>query len=962
MPRLLLLPALLLLAACGRDPAEPPSGLAVSAPVAAAGRMFPYQEHILGNGLRLLTMEDHTCPMVAVQVWYSVGSRDEPAGRQGFAHLFEHLMFRGSDRYGPSGFMDLVNSVGGSVNGFTSFDQTVYTMALPADQLELAFWLEAERMAFLTIDQAGFETERRVVEEERRKGLNRPFGDLYEKGLAAMYKNHPYRHSPIGTIRDLRAATAADAHAWWRDHYAPDRATVVVVGDLSHGQVKALAERSFGWIRPGGVARPAVPAEPLPSTSATIDLQLANAPTPGVGLVWRTCPSRHDDALALDLLASLAGQGPSSRVHRRLVNELAVAVSVTVLHHTLAEDGFFAAIAVVNPLTGDLAAAEKALREELTRLLAEGPTAEELAKAQVGEERSWVFGQASAENKASTLGVAAVETGDLSSLERRLERLRSIRLDDLRRVGQHWLRPDRCLTLRVPGQGLATSLGRTMGLGATVEEESVTAPAKAPPPPGRPGEQRPADWPTQPPMAEPRLQFPDPVVLRDQLPHGLSMHMVVDHELPLVEVALVVPRGAWCETRPGALNLACSLLTRGTTTHDEAALAELLDRQGMRLSASVSLDAVQVRGSCLSERLPLLLDLLAEVMCQPTFPDKPLAVAKSQLVTNLTNRATSPAWLAEREMARQLFGKHPYARPVEGTIPEVEALTRADLVAAWSQAIKDAPATLILVGDVEPKAATALAERSFRIRPWNLPSPPPPPPEAQPPAGPSRIVIVDCPTANQVEIRLAGPGLTQADPRLGTATMVASYFGVAFGSRLNKAIRVEQGRTYGAWGGYDSYRFAGRFQANTFTRVDQTAATINQILGEIRRLVQDPPTPDEIQRNRRFQLGSLPRRYETCGQITGRLAHLAGNQLPDDHFKRLYENIGRATPADCLALAQATIDPTRMLIVVAGPAKTLAPALAGIAPVQVVDGSGKIVDSHDKTPLNDKANRAGAGG
>jgi zinc protease len=226
---------------------------------ASSAPLFPARELTLTNGLHVLVLEDHNCPLVAVQVWYHVGSANEPPGRHGFAHLFEHMMFRGTDRLGPTDHFDLLHSVGGNCNAFTSFDETCYHETLPARQLELALWLESERMAFLTVDGAGFSTERKVVEEERRLDLGLPYGEIADKGPPLVFGQHPYGHDPLGTFQDLRQATPTEVHAWWTRWYTPNNATLVIVGDVQPDRVHALCERYFGWIPPVPQGREELP-------------------------------------------------------------------------------------------------------------------------------------------------------------------------------------------------------------------------------------------------------------------------------------------------------------------------------------------------------------------------------------------------------------------------------------------------------------------------------------------------------------------------------------------------------------------------------------------------------------------------------------------------------------------------------------------------------------------------------
>jgi zinc protease len=907
--------------------------------------LFPYRESVLKNGLRVITLEDRSCPIVAVQVWYHVGSKDEHPDRQGFAHLFEHMMFRGTDRLGPTDHFDLIRGVGGSTNGFTQFDATTYIETVPSPQIELALWLEAERMSFLTINPEGFETERKVVEEERRMGLNRPYGDLFDKALPAIFREHPYRWSPIGNIAHLRAARVSELREWWRRRYTPNNATLVIAGDVAHERAAALAERYFGWIPAVEAPRAAIAREPDRTEAAAVILKLENAPAPGGALVWRTAGESHPDVLGLDLLATILGGGASSRLYRRLVQKQSLAVYSLAFHYTLEQDGLFAAAAVLSPMGSDLDRALAAVRDEVERLRTEGVTPREMEKARNQKLRELVFKLLAVDDKALALGESAVMGGDPALLDRRLRRLRDLSSSDLHQLARSYLDPKKTIAVQVPGGGFLGALkGITKLFSPERQAEEAAAVAvetdPSPPPPGRPGVVRPADYPRTPPVRDAIVDFTDPIVHRWQLANGLKVLAVKNAEVPVVFAELLLPSGAWCEEKPGAANLALAMLTRGTERFTEEALAEELETLAIQVAGSAGMDASQISASCLKEHAGRMFEMLGEVAMRPTFPDKPLATLKSQVVMGLSVSANNPAHLAGRELSRRLFGAHPYARQVSGEIADVNARTAEDLRRTWRAFAQPRGAALIVAGDIEPAEALACAERVFGG--WTAAAPPPAV-ELPPLAGPesTRIVVVDRPGAGQSEIRVGRLGISHADPALARARLVGAYFGGSFGSRLNKAVRVEKGRTYGAFGGFTPSRFAGAFACGTFTKTDQTADTVKQILSEVRRLVQEPPTEDELTRHRRYFLGSAAARHETPQQIAGMLAHVELNGLPPDYFRTLYAEIGRLDAEACMGFVRRAVEPDRVVVVVVGDAAKIVPPLKSIAPVAVVDSTGK---------------------
>ena len=304
-------------------------------------KQFDYRHIELDNGLDVITLEDFSCPIVAVQLWYHVGSKNEDPNRQGFAHMFEHMMFRGTDKLGPTDHFKFIRQVGGSSNGYTSFDRTVYLETLPADQIELALWLEAERMAFLKIDQEAFVTERKGVEEECRMHLNEPYGTLMENLLAEVYTVHPYRWAPIGKIRDLEAASVQEIRNFWLRYYVPSNTVLIIAGAVTHAQAQEAAKRYLGWI-PRYAEPPRVAVrEPMPGAARSVTIKEKNAPAPGVGVVYRTVPVRDRDSIVLDIAGEIIGGGHSSRLYRELVAEKQLAVQVFVESFSLEQDGLF---------------------------------------------------------------------------------------------------------------------------------------------------------------------------------------------------------------------------------------------------------------------------------------------------------------------------------------------------------------------------------------------------------------------------------------------------------------------------------------------------------------------------------------------------------------------------------------------------------------------------------------------
>ncbi len=420
----------------------------VVAPAVHAEDAKSVHEALLANGLRIVTLEDHSCPVVAVQVWYHVGSKDEDPERQGFAHMFEHMMFRGTDRLGPEDHFEFIRAAGGDCNAYTSFDQTVYVQTVPREQLPMVLWLEAERMASLKVDQAGFETERAVVEEERRLGLNQPYGSVLEKLLAQVFTKHPYRWSTIGNIDHLRRATAEELLRFWEKFYVPNNATLIVVGDVDHAAVEKEAEKAFGWIPRCGEPPRIEAREPLFDAPKSITISEDRGPVPIVAVAYRTVGLGHPDALPLEMLMSIVGGGESSRLYRTLVDDSEVAVMAMGAAMSLEHEGFAAAGAVLMPFA-NMDKPLEMLDTEVSRVASEGVTEAELKKAKTNFLRNLVDSSATVESKAQKVGTAAVFEGGAARMANRAKEIEAVTLADLKRVASTYFVPERKVVLRI---------------------------------------------------------------------------------------------------------------------------------------------------------------------------------------------------------------------------------------------------------------------------------------------------------------------------------------------------------------------------------------------------------------------------------------------------------------------------------------------------------------------------------
>ncbi len=878
---------------------------------------WQFSDDRLDNGLRVLTLQDRRVPIVSVQVWYHVGSKDEDPERQGFAHMFEHMMFRGSDRIGPQDHFRYLQQVGARVNGYTSFDQTVYWETLPAAHLDLALWLEAERMGRLRIDEEYFAAEREVVKEElRMRVLNRPYGSLREEIHKAAFIEHPYRWTPIGRLDHLNEATVDELRAFFKTYYTPNNATLVVVGDVTPQEVLAKARQYLGSV-PRGPQPPRVTvAEPPFAGPRTVELT-DKAPSPLAACIFHGPSARDEESIVADVLARILGSGQSSRLYRGLVQGRRIAVNASAYARPLEQAGLVVLSATLKPDVS-AEAGEQALTEEIQRLIDDGLDDGEVDKARNQALAAYVRASETVQDRATQLGYAAVVLDDAHRVNIDLLRLRAVTADQVMAAARRILTDRNRLSVLVRPDPNART-------GEAVSDKSET---QAEPVPDLP---RPADMPTGD-LAR-AAEIPLPVVHR--LDNGLRVMVVRDPATPAVTVTYAVLGGSAADPadQAGLAQVTAHTLRRGTGRYSGDELAELLDRHGMSLSETADYEDLTVSLWMLSDHRDLGVDLLAEMVRRPIFPQEEIAnyVARSRAARAIDEK--DPSTIATRTLLGEVFGDHYLARPVDGTSQSLAGITREAVATFHEHRFVPESACLMFAGDITVEQAMKLAGRHFGDwagRPPALVSP------LVPPTKPSQITLVPQAGALQSEIRVGQVvSLNRRDPDYAAARLLSHLFGGSFSSRLNRVLRIERGLTYGARGYFDVKREAALLRIHTFTRTDRTAEAVRTIIEEVERLGQVEVTAEELAAARDTLIGSFQVELETPARIAAMHWNLMVWDLPPTWYTQHLAAIAAVrTPAELTAIAARLIAPQRLAIIVVGDAAELAPALGEIAHVQ----------------------------
>lgn len=928
------------------------SGLIVSAetPAPTAQVPFDYQVMTLKNGMQVITLEDHSCPVAAVQVWYHVGSKNEQPDKRGFAHMFEHMMFRGTDRVQPEQHMELLHRIGGESNAYTSFDNTVYIQDVPSNQVELVFWLESERMAFLKINDENFHTERNVVAEEYRLYREFPYGNVPEELFPQLLRGGTYSWNVIGLLEDLYASTSQDLQHFWNTYYIPNNATLVVVGDINHAEIQRLAEKYFGWI-PQYPAPPDLAVKPAPINTQPLKFTVTaeNGPAPVIGIGYHTVPRGHPDQLALDMLGTILGGGESSRIYTRLVLKDKSAVVAGAMAMSLEKDGGIGAGAVLNPfsalnpLSKDKEKAFQALREEIERIKQDGPTEQEVLKAKNTALRSAVTSQLAVSRKADVLGDFAVIEQDVSRVNRQFDDIRAITAQDIQRVAQNYFLPEREIEVDIKPSVLGFLKSQLFGKSAPlpVSEATTGQPAEtkaAAEPSGKPGLQaiRPKDLSETPPTAPLLNAKFDASVHEMTLANGLKVVVIPNHEVPFVTYKLGLLAGAFADPpeAPGTAAMAAMMLTRGTAAHSYEELSALLETYAINVGGWADLDTASVDASAVTDEAERAMQALAEVVLTPMFPAHQFVILQNQVRTLKAVEEFTPQYQANRELRKRLFGNHPYARMADGELTDLNKITTDGMKQWWQTYVRPDLSVLYVAGDLDETTARQLAEKYFGN--WQVASPKPAlavPPLPAP--QPTHIYLVDRP-GSQAQIRVGQLGITRQHPEYFTVEVLNEVFGGSFESRLNKNIRVKEGLTYGAGGGFRASRFAGQFVASTFTKNASVGEALQIILNEIQGMKDLPPTSEEMSLVQNYLVGSFVLNRETPQSVVYDHWLIDSHNLSKDYLQRYLDGVKAATPENVVQAAQDLLDPQALVIVVVGQADQIQSQLEAIAPVTVV--------------------------
>jgi zinc protease len=909
-----------------------PAAPAAPAAPAGAGVAVPpivYKERTLANGMKVYTSRDATTPNVTVQVWYGVGSKDDPEGRSGFAHLFEHLMFK-STRNMPNEFFDrLTEDVGGFNNASTYDDFTNYYEVVPANHLQRLLWAESERLGSLVIDETVFKSERDVVKEElRQRVLANPYGRFFNLYITqASFADHPYKRPGIGSIEELDAATVDDVRAFHQAYYRPDNAALIVVGNFEQAQLDAWIDQYFAPLKtPATPIKQVTVVEPPRTGSKTITTYGPNVPLPGVAMTWQAPTAADPDAPALAVLDAILSAGKSSRLYNSLVYDQQIAQTIFSSTSTNAQPGMFYVGAI---MAGGktVEQGEASLSAQVAKLRAAPPTAAELAEAKAGLLADAVRGRETIDGRAFALGYALRTEGDAERANTDLAALQAVTAADVQRVAAKYLADDRKVTVRYLPES-SKPAGAKDPFEAPKPTPSVTysgpvttlapeAERTAPPTPGKP--------------VSPILPAP----VEKTLANGLRVIVAKSSDLPLITADLTVRGGAGSDPvgLAGVSSLTSELMTEGTKTRTATQVAAATEALGADLEAGSGWEASSLTLSVIADKAPQALAIMADVAQNPTFKADELERVKAETLDGLSVSYQRPGAVAGFVVPTVIYAGSGYGHVAGGTPGSLPKIQRDALVKTHAANWRPDNAILVLTGDLTPEQGFALAEKAFGG--WAKPAGPPPAPVKGPTGYTAKNVLVDLPGTGQAAVVVTKPAILRADPRYYAGLVANGVLGGGYSSRLNQEIRIKRGLSYGAGSSLSPRAAIGGFTATVQTKNESAAQVVGLIKDELTRLAAEPTSTAELAARKSVLVGDFGRDLGTSGGLADILGNLAIYGVPLNEIQAYTGKVEAVSPADVQAFSKAVLDPAQTSVIVVGDAKTMGESVKTALPAAV---------------------------
>jgi zinc protease len=887
---------------------------------------IPFEKYTLPNGLTVVLSVDNSDPIAAVALYYHVGSSREVPGKTGFAHLFEHMMFQRSENVGEDQLFRNIQGAGGTLNGSTSQDRTNYYEVIPKNALEMALWMEADRMGYLTntVTRKALVNQINVVQNEKRQTSdNTPYGHNSEVIAKTLYpQGHPYSWTVIGSMEDLASASVDDVRGFHKKYYTPNNATLAISGDINIEEVKLLVEKYFGEIPSGEPIekRSAMPVALDKTTKLYHEDNLARAPQ--LTMVWPTVERYNKDSYALNFLGQILASTKKSPLYKILVEEKKLTSRVMARNGSQELAGSFTISVSANPGVS-LTEVEKSVFEGFERFEKEGFTEEDLLRIKAGHETGFVGAFSSIQGKAFQLAEYTMNTGDPEYYKKDLEGLQAVTAEDVKAVYEKYIKGKNFVQTSFVPRG-QVDLASEGSVNAEIQLEDVTnaAEVKLAEIEEEPIVKTPSkiDRSVMPPIG-PDPEVTIPAHWTSSLPNGMKIYGITHNELPLVQYSIILEGGHMLDNveKAGVANLVATMMNEGTRNKTPEELEAAIDLLGASIRVGAGNENITVSVACLTKNFEKTLALVEEILLEPRWDEKQYELAKSRIINGIKRNAASPSYLASTTLNKLMFGDNILAIETEGTEKSVASITMDDLREYYNNYFTPSTARFLIAGNVDlPVVEAALESLSSKWEPKEVTLPQftvPGPPEK------SQIYFVDVPGAPQSVISIGAPALPRTHPDFYAATVANYKLGGSFNGIFNLILREEKGFTYGARSNFSGAKNYGSFVASSMVRTNSTLESVNVFKTEMEKYRENLPQ-EYIDFTKSSLLKGNALRFETLGSLLGMLSTMTAYNLPPDYIKQEEAFVKTLTPEKTLELAKKYIDPSKMYYVVVGDSKT----------------------------------------
>ncbi len=887
----------------------------------------PFEKYTLSNGLTVILHEDKSDPIAAVAVVFHVGSSREVEGKTGFAHLFEHMMFQKSENVGEDQLFKLIQGAGGELNGGTGQDATMYYEVIPKNALEMALWLESDRMGYLenTVTRGAFANQQNVVQNEKRQSVdNAPYGFNEYLILKNLYpKGHPYSWDVIGEMADLQNATVEDVKAFHKRFYSPNNSTLVIAGDINKEEAKVLIEKYFGEIPAGESIEK---RGPLPATlSSTIKLYHEDnfAKAPRLTMVFPTVEQFTKDSYALDCLGDLLSNGKKTPLYKILVKDKKLTSSIYAYNGSQELAGSFEISVTANPGVS-LTEVEKSIFEAFDMFEKEGFTEDDLKRIKARNETGFYGSFSSILSKAFTLGQYQMFRENPQYYSTDFADAQAVTSEDIKNVFQKYIKGKNYLETSFVPKG-EVALVAENSANAGIIEEDVTRAAEVKTTTGveDPIVKTPTkfDRSVQPPVgSDPEVTIP--AVWTGSLSNGIKLYGIKQSELPLIQYSLVISGGHLLDAidKAGVASLTASLMNEGTKNKTPEELEDAIRLLGASISVSGGNENITIRVSTLARNFEKTMNLVEEMLFEPRWDTVQFGLAKSRVINNLKRNKANPSYLASTTLNKLIFGENSIlATETSGTEASVTSITIDDLKNFYVKNFSPSLALFLIVGDIDQartEAALAGISKRWQQKEVTIPAVT----LSESPAK-SQIYFVDVPGAKQSVIYIGCPSIPRTNPDYYPAYVTNYKLGGSFNGLFNLILREEKGFTYGARSNFMGARNYGTFTASSMVRTNSTLESVTIFKTEMEKYRVSQPQ-EYIDFTKSALLKSNARNFETLGSLLSMLNNISAYNLPTDYIKKEEAFVRDLTLEKQLDFAKKYIDPSKMYYVVVGDAKT----------------------------------------